>query len=105
MFLGGVMSIQSYLASMAFTLGVPRWRRRFAGAERDSRVSQHALRIQYERMRAAEHAPRGPFRLLERRHGLAEIVERGAGGLREESGERRVGGVFRGLTRDHSQQT
>ena len=30
-------------------------------------------------MRAAEHAPRDPFRVLERRHGLAEIVERGAG--------------------------
>ena len=30
-------------------------------------------------MRAAEHAPRGPFHLLELRHGLAEIVERGAG--------------------------
>ena len=30
-------------------------------------------------MRATEHAPRDPFRLLERRHGLAEIVERGAG--------------------------
>ena len=29
-------------------------------------------------MRAAEHAPRGPFQLLERRHGLAEIFERGA---------------------------
>ena len=29
-------------------------------------------------MRATEHAPRGPFRVLERRHGLAEIVERGA---------------------------
>jgi len=29
-------------------------------------------------MRAPEHAPRGPFRVLERRHGLAEIVERGA---------------------------
>ena len=29
-------------------------------------------------MRPAEHAPRDPFRLLERRHGLAEIVERGA---------------------------
>ena len=29
-------------------------------------------------MRAAEHAPRGPCRLLERHHGLAEIVERGA---------------------------
>ena len=30
-----------------------------------------------KRVRAAEHAPRGPFRVLERRHGLAEIVERG----------------------------
>jgi hypothetical protein len=29
-------------------------------------------------MRASEHAPRGPFRVLERRHGLAEIVEGGA---------------------------
>jgi len=29
-------------------------------------------------MRAAEHAPRDPFRVLERRHCLAEIVERGA---------------------------
>ena len=31
-----------------------------------------------ERVRAAEHAPRDPSRVLERRHGLAEIVERGA---------------------------
>jgi hypothetical protein len=29
-------------------------------------------------MRAAEHSPRDPFRLLERRHGLVEIVECGA---------------------------
>jgi hypothetical protein len=28
-------------------------------------------------MRAAEHAPRDPRHLLERRHGFAEIVERG----------------------------
>ena len=28
-------------------------------------------------MRAAEHAPRNPRRVLERRRGLAEIVERG----------------------------
>ena len=26
-------------------------------------------------MRVAKHAPRGPFQILERRHGLAEIVE------------------------------
>ena len=30
-------------------------------------------------MRASEHAPGGPFRVLERCHGFAEIVERGAG--------------------------
>ncbi len=30
-------------------------------------------------MRATEHAPRGPCRLLERRHALAEVVERGGG--------------------------
>ena len=30
-------------------------------------------------MRAAEHAPRDPSRVLERRHGFAEIVERGIG--------------------------
>ena len=29
-------------------------------------------------MRTAEHAPRGPFHVLERRHAFAEIVERGA---------------------------
>ena len=34
-------------------------------------------------VRAAEKAPRGPFRVLERRHGLTDIIERGAG-LREE---------------------
>ena len=28
-----------------------------------------------ERVRAAKHAPRDPFRVLEHRHGLAEIVE------------------------------
>jgi hypothetical protein len=29
-------------------------------------------------VRATHHLPRGPFRVLERRHGLAEIVERGS---------------------------
>ena len=28
-------------------------------------------------MRAAKHAPRDPYRVLERRHGLADIIERG----------------------------
>ena len=31
-----------------------------------------------DRVRATEHAPRGPFNFLKRRHGLAEISERGA---------------------------
>ena len=38
---------------------------------------QTPLNRHCERVRAAEHAPRDPFRLHERRHGLAEIVERG----------------------------
>ncbi len=61
-------------------------RRRLAGAEHDSRASrglQRVLNVHCDRMRAAEHAPRGPFRVLERRYGLAEIVERGAGVLAE----------------------
>ena len=41
-------------------------------------------------MRDSEHAPRDPFHLLERRHGLAEIVERGVGVLVERI---RVGGA------------
>ena len=46
---------------------------------RGSRGSQTLLSRQSERVRAAEHAPRGPCRLLKRRHGLAEFSERGAG--------------------------
>ena len=53
-------------------------RRRLAGAERGSRLSQGNLNIRYERVRATEHAPCGRFHLFERRHGLAEIVERRA---------------------------
>ena len=34
---------------------------------------------------ATKHAPRNPFNVLERRHGLTEIVERGAGGRRAPS--------------------
>ena len=37
------------------------------------------LNVPLCRMRSAEHAPRVRCRLLERRDGLAEIVERGAG--------------------------
>ena len=50
----------------------------FAGVERGSRASQVVLNCRRGRVRAAEYAPRGPFRLLERRHGFAEIVERRA---------------------------
>ena len=56
-------------------------RRLFAGAERCSRESQMALNPRCGRVRTAEHAPRDRFYLLERRHGLAEIVERGGGVL------------------------
>ncbi len=34
-------------------------------------------------MRVTEYTPRDPLRVLERRHGLAEIVERGGGVLEE----------------------
>ena len=54
-------------------------RRRVAGAERGSCVSHVALNPPCERMRAAEYAPRNLFRLLERRHGLAKIIQRGVG--------------------------
>ena len=54
-------------------------RLRFAGAEHCSRVLQGLLSHLCGRVRAAEHAPHDPFRLLERRHGLAEIVERRTG--------------------------
>ena len=53
--------------------------RRLAGAERGSRVRQDSLKRPYDRVRAAEDTPRSPFRALERRHGLAEIVECGGG--------------------------
>ena len=51
----------------------------FAGAERGSRVSQFCRDPFCNRVRAAEHAPRCPFRFLKRRHGFAEIVERDRG--------------------------
>ena len=57
----------------------------FAGAERGSRVSQFVLNSLCDRVR-------DPFRVLERRHGLVEIVERGAvvGVLRRGVGVRRT---------------
>ena len=56
-------------------LGAPR---RLAGAERGSRFLQIPLDQSEERVRASKHTARGPLRVLERRHGLADIVERGA---------------------------
>ena len=53
-------------------------RRRFAGAEHRLRVSQSLLNVQCDWVRGAQHTPRGPIQFLERRHTLAEIVERGA---------------------------
>ena len=49
------------------------------GAERGSRVSQTLVNRPSERICATHHAPRHPFRVHERRHGLADIVERGVG--------------------------
>ena len=67
---------------LLMVLGTPP--RRLAGAEGRSRESQGFPNPHYVRVRAAEHAPRGPFQLLERRHGLADIVEDfGRGGRRE----------------------
>ena len=58
-------------------LGTRRWR--LAGGERGSRLSQVELDPPCERVRATEEAPCDRFYLLEHRHGLAEVVERGAG--------------------------
>ena len=52
--------------------------RRLAGAKGTSRFLQAPLNLHYERVCATEHAPRGPFHVLERRHSLAQIVEREA---------------------------
>ena len=57
----------------------PTWLGRVERRERKSRYFEAALNIFCERVRASEHSPRGPFRILERRRGLVEIVERGVG--------------------------
>ena len=61
-------------AEKSYADGVSRAR---STTSRASRGLQRVLNVHCDRMRAAEHAPRGPFYILERRHGLAEIVERG----------------------------
>ena len=53
---------------------------RLAGAERGLRVLQGIHNnLHCEGMRTAEHTPGDPFRVLNRRHCLADIVERGVG--------------------------
>ena len=49
-----------------------------AGAERGPRLSQRFLNPHRGRVRSTQHAPRDPSRVLERRHGLTEVVERRA---------------------------
>ena len=55
-----------------------RRRLRFAGGQRGSRVSQGSLKPNHGWVRAPQNAPSGLFRIRERRHGIAEIVEHGA---------------------------
>ena len=50
----------------------------FAGGERCSQPSQVSLNSLCERVRVTKNAPGSAFGILERCHGLAEIVERGA---------------------------
>ena len=57
----------------------PTWLGRVDRRELRSHCFKALLHGSCEWVRAAEDAPRCPFRPLERRHGLADIVERGAG--------------------------
>ena len=52
---------------------------RLAGVELGSRVLHVGLNPNCDRVRPAKNAPRDRCRLLEHRHGLAEIVERCGG--------------------------
>ena len=53
----------------------------FAGAEHGSRRLQVTLDLRQEGVRAAKDAPHDPFRVLESRHCLSQIVERRSGVL------------------------
>ena len=66
-----------------FAARAPTWLGRVECRERLSRMLEAFLNRSCDWVRATEHAPRGPFQLLERVHGLAEIIERGAGVLVE----------------------
>ena len=59
------------------------WSWRFPRAEDGSRVSQSALNLRCGRVRAAEHTPCDPVRVLERRHGLGASRCADRGGIRE----------------------
>lgn len=48
-------------------------------SEHCSQISQIQVNSLSERVLDIKHAPGGPFRFLKRRHGLADIIERGAG--------------------------
>jgi hypothetical protein len=48
-------------------------------SEHCSQISQIQVNSLSERVLDTKHAPGGPFRFLKRRHGLADIIERGAG--------------------------
>ena len=68
-------------------------------AEHRSSHEQLAPEPSCGRMRAAHHASRRPFRLLERRYGLAEIVQSCAVGFVERLGiMRRAGSSSSSMT-------
>ena len=62
------------LCYAAWSLGVPPWLR--LNRLYEPRILQARTNRICERVCATEYAPRGPFSLRERRHGLIEIVER-----------------------------
>ena len=72
--------ICAFLLSLACHTGS---RRRLGAVEQGSHLLQVALYPFRERMRAAEHAPRCPFQILEHLHAFAEIIARGAGVIAE----------------------
>ena len=75
-------------------------RLRVAGAEGGLRVLQRILNPHCGRVRATKHTPRDRYQILERRHSLMALVERGTGVVAE---RRRVNrpkpyiNVWRGL--------
>ena len=60
-----------------FAARAPTWLGRVERRKRLSRYVEASSNESCDWVRATENAPRSPFHILERRHGLAEIVERG----------------------------